>query len=247
MSPLKNQTPALFDLLSDRHFDADFTSRMPLAFQPAGRNASLTRLIAGARVMHLGFADHGPLIATKRAQGTWLHDAVMAQSAACVGVDINAEAVALAQSLGVPELHCLDVFSPAFAELARSFAPTQVLLPDVLEHLHEPVAFLQRIAQVMPQVPLVVSVPNGLSLRNVWHSAAQTERINTDHLCWYSPFTIAKVLSRGGYAPELFWSCQIAPAASIQGRILSALAARRPLWADNILVVSRPRTADAHP
>lgn len=240
MFPVQKPDPDLLDVLNDRQFDADRASRLPLQFQADGRNASLIRLIAGGRVMHLGFADHGPLIANKRAQGTWLHDQVMAHSAACIGVDINAEAVALAQGLGVPNLHGLDVFSPEFAELATQFAPTHVLLPDVLEHLHEPVAFVRRLAQVMPQVPLVVSVPNGLSLRNVWNSLAQVERINTDHLCWYSPFTVAKVLSRGGYTPELWWGTQIAPAASPKGRVLSALAAWRPLWADNILVLSRP-------
>jgi hypothetical protein len=88
----------------------------------------------------------------------------------------------------------LDVFSPEFAELAERFAPTHMLLPDVLEHLQEPVAFLRRIAQVLPQVPLIVSVPNGLSLRNFRNSLGNVERINTDHLCWYSPFTTAKLL-----------------------------------------------------
>lgn len=228
------------DVLYDRQFDADWVSRLPLQFLAAGRNDSLTRLIAGGRVMHLGFADHGPLIASKRAQGVWLHDQVMARSAACVGVDINAQAVLLAQNLGVPALHCLDIFSSEFSKLAADFAPTHLLLPDVLEHLHEPVAFLQRLAQVMPQVPLLVSVPNGLSLRNTVHGLSGVERINTDHLCWYSPFTIAKLLSRGGYSPQTLWSCQIAPASSAKGRALSALAAWRPLWADNILAMSWP-------
>lgn len=240
MLPLPKPDPDLLDVLNDRQFEADRASRLPVQFQSDGRNASLVRLIAGGRVMHLGFADHGPLMADKRAQGTWLHDQVMAHSAACIGVDINAEAVAQARALGVPDVHGLDVFEPAFAKLATQFAPTHVLLPDVLEHLHEPVAFVRRLAQVLPQVPLIVSVPNGLSLRNAWNSLANVERINTDHLCWYSPFTVAKVLSRGGYAPELWWSSQIAPASSPKGRMLSALAAWRPLWADNILVLSRP-------
>ncbi len=240
MPPLQKPVSELSDVLNDRTFEADRASRLPLQFQSQGRNATLSGLIAGGRVMHLGFADHGPLIAEKRAQGTWLHDHVMAHSRACIGVDINARAVDFAQSLGIPHLHCMDVFSLEFAELAKRFAPSHVLLPDVLEHLHEPVAFLHRIAQVMPEVPLIVSVPNGLSLRNFWNSLANLERINTDHLCWYSPFTAAKLLSRGGYQPEQFWSCQIAPAASIKGRILSALATLRPLWADNVVVVARP-------
>ena len=102
-------------------------------------------------------------------------------------------------------------------------------------------AFLRRIVQVLPQVPLIVSVPNGLSLRNFRNSLGNVERINTDHLCWYSPFTVAKLLSRGGYAPEQFWGCQIAPATSFKGKVLSALANWRPIWADNVVVVARPR------
>ena len=240
MSPHPKNDPISSDVLADLRFEADRASRLSVQFQADGRNNSLARWIAGGRVMHLGFADHGPLITSKRAQGTWLHDQIMAHSADCIGVDINAEAVTLAQGLGVPGLYCMDVFAPEFAELATRFAPTHVLLPDVLEHLHDPVAFVRRLAKVMPQVPLVVSVPNGLSLRNVWNSWAQVERINTDHLCWYSPFTVSKVLSRGGYAPELWWSSQIAPADSLKGRALSALAAWRPLWADNVMVLSRP-------
>lgn len=241
MSPLQKPVSDLLDVLTDRQFEADRASCLPLQFQSHGRNATLSGLIADGRVMHLGFADHGPLIADKRAQGTWLHDDVIAHSEACLGVDIDAQSVALAQGLGVPHLHCLDVFSPEFAELAVRFAPTHVLLPDVLEHLQEPVAFLRRIVQILPQVPLIVSVPNGLSLRNFRNSLGNVERINTDHLCWYSPFTAAKLLSRGGYAPEQFWGCQIAPATSLKGKMLSALVNWRPLWADNVVVVARPR------
>jgi len=69
------------------------------------------------------------------------------------------------------------------------------------------------------------------------------ERINSDHLCWYSPFTTLKLLRRGGYVAEALWAAQIAPAGSVAGRLLSALVARRPLWADNLVVVAR--VADA--
>ena len=238
-------TPAEQALLADQHFDADWPARLPYRFDPAGRNAVLGRLVRGGRVVHLGFADHAPLIAAKRAQGVWLHDRVRTEAQAAWGVDIDAEAVALAHSLGVPDLQVADVHGPDMPALVQRWAPDRWLLPDVLEHLHAPVAFVQRLAQLAPQARLVVSVPNGLSLRNQLQALRGIERINTDHLCWYSPFTTLKLLRRAGYVAEALWATQIAPAGSLAGKALAALVARRPLWADNLIVVARVADSDA--
>lgn len=247
LTPFALDQPLLCDatqaLLADHTFAPDWPARLPYRFDAAGRNVLLGRLVRGARVMHLGFADHAPLIAAKRAQGVWLHDRVLAEAQAAWGVDINLEAVALAQSLGVPDLHVADVHGPGMAELVQRFAPDCWLLPDVLEHLHEPVAFVQQLAQLAPQARLVVSVPNGLSLRNQLQALRNVERINTDHLCWYSPFTVLKLLRRGGYVAEALWAAQIAPAGSWAGRLLAAGVAPRPLWADNLVVVARLASA----
>ena len=228
-------------LLRDEAFDADAAFPVTWRFDARGRNAVLCDAVRGARVLHLGFADHAPLIADKRQQGVWLHDQVQRAAAACVGVDINAEAVDLATQLGVTDLHCLDIFDTAFARLVEAFAPTHVLLPDVMEHLHHPVDFVQRLAQVAPNATLVVSVPNGLSLRNLWHALHGVERINTDHLCWYSPFTVLKVLARAGYVCTHATCTQIAPASSLQGRVFSRLVQWRSVWADNLVVLAQAR------
>ncbi len=228
-------------LLNDEAFDADAAFPVRWPFDPRGRNAVLCDAVRGGRVLHLGFADHAPLIAEKRQHGVWLHDQVQRAAAACVGVDINAEAVALATALGVTNLPCLDIFDPAFERLVAAFEPTHVLLPDVMEHLHHPVAFLQRVAHVAPQATLVVSVPNGLSLRNVWQSLQGAERINTDHLCWYSPFTVLKVLARAGYAGVQATCTQIAPASTFKGRLFARLVQWRSVWADNLVVLAQAR------
>ena len=226
-------------LLNDKAFNADAAFPVTWPFDPRGRNAVLCDAVRGGRVLHLGFADHAPLIADKRQQGVWLHDQVQHAAAACVGVDINPEAVALATQLGVTDLHCLDIFDPAFERLMAAFEPTHVLLPDVMEHLHHPVAFLQRVGQVAPQATLVVSVPNGLSLRNVWQALQGVERINTDHLCWYSPFTVLKVLARAGYVCMDAQCTQIAPASSLKGRVFARCVQWRSVWADNLVVQAR--------
>lgn len=234
-------------LLADHTFDPDWPAQLPYGFDAVGRNALLGRLVRNARVVHLGFADHAPLIAAKRAQGVWLHDRVRAEAQAAWGVDINAEAVALAQGLGVPDLHTADVHGPEMRSLVQTFKPDCWLLPDVLEHLHEPVGFLRRLALLSPQARLIVSVPNGLSLRNQLQALRGVERINTDHLCWYSPFTTLKLLRRGGYVAQALWAAQIAPPSSVAGRALTALVARRPLWADNLIVVAQVAGSAAEP
>ena len=235
----KAQQAAWQALLNDKAFNADAAFPVTWPFDPRGRNAVLCDAVRGGRVLHLGFADHAPLIADKRQQGVWLHDQVQRAAAACVGVDINPEAVALATQLGVTDLHCLDIYDPAFERLVAAFEPTHVLLPDVMEHLHHPVAFLQRVGQVAPQATLVVSVPNGLSLRNVWQALQGVERINTDHLCWYSPFTVLKVLARAGYACVDAQCTQIAPASTFKGRLFARLVQWRSVWADNLVVQAR--------
>ena len=229
-------------MLSDSEFDADWAARLPFQFDPQGRNDLLGRLVRGHRVMHIGFADHGPLIETKRAQGVWLHDRVMREAALAVGLDINAQSVDMARKLGVPNLYAQDVHGPEMDKLMRDHQPDLWLMPDVLEHLHEPVGFLKRLAELGPELGLVISVPNGLSFRNTINAVRGVERINTDHLCWYSPFTSLKLPRRAGYVARGLWSCQIAPPGSWRGHATSAILARRPIWADNLVVVAYPET-----
>ncbi|UUZ69966.1 hypothetical protein LP416_12560 [Polaromonas sp. P2-4] len=46
-----------------------------------------------------------------------------------------------------------------------------VLVPDVIEHLPDPAAFLRRLAQCLPTAEFVVTVPNALALRNAVQAA----------------------------------------------------------------------------
>ena len=49
-------------LLNDQAFDADAAFPVAWPFDPRGRNAVLCDAVRGGRVLHLGFADHAPLI-----------------------------------------------------------------------------------------------------------------------------------------------------------------------------------------
>lgn len=194
-------------------------------------------------MLHVGFADHVPLIASRVADGSWLHSRLTRSASACEGIDINHQGVATARSLGFENVHALDIFAPAATAKLAEWRLDLVLVPDVIEHLPDPAAFLRRLAQCMPAAEFVVTVPNALSLRNAVQAVRGVERINTDHRAWFSPFTLLKVLADAGLQPESLHGCAVSASGSIKGRVLRILMRRRPIWSDVLLV--RARTCQA--
>lgn len=115
----------------------------------------------------------------------------------CVGVDTNAEGVAL--------LHAPDsrAYAPDDAPLCsvvdgKEQAYDICLLADVIEH----VGNLIQIHAGMKRYRfnrLIVVTPNAFRWRN---SLPGGEAINTDHRFWFTPYTLCKVLVDAGYEPQ---------------------------------------------
>jgi len=77
-----------------------------------------------------------------------------------------------------------------------------LLLGEILEHFDNPVDFLTALRKKhFPQGVrrMIVTVPNALRERNHKYAENDQERINSDHMYWFSPFPIAKVLTVAGY------------------------------------------------
>jgi len=156
--------------LSGEAFSADLSFRPAIIGHAQARGDWLVQAVAQRRVLHVGFADHVPLIAQRVADGSWLHARVSRSASACWGIDINPEAVQVARSLGFDNVQQLDIFSAEAPAALQHQAPDVVLVPDVIEHLSDPAAFLRRLRLCLPQAQFLVSVPNGLSLRNACHT-----------------------------------------------------------------------------
>lgn len=231
------------DFLSCASFSDDLPYRPQIISHSQPRGDVLVQWVAGRRVLHVGFADHAPLIASRVADGSWLHGRLTGSAEVCEGIDINAQAVASARGLGFENVHALDVFSPAAAATLAGWRPDLVLVPDVIEHLPDPAAFLRRLRRCLPTAEFVVTVPNALSLRNAVQAARGLERINTDHRAWFSPFTLLKVLTDAGLQPESLHGCAVSASGTIKGRVLRGLVQLRPLWSDVLLVRARTRQA----
>ncbi|RYF06874.1 MAG: methyltransferase domain-containing protein [Comamonadaceae bacterium] len=225
--------------LSGDKFDDDYCYRPAVTFDKQSRGDILERWCAGRSVLHVGFADHEPLIAARLAAGEWLHSRLSRSARECYGIDINVSAVQAAQQLGFDKLYALDIHTPEAADILQSLSIDLVMVPDVVEHLSNPSAFLGRLATLFPAADFVISAPNGLSLRNTFHTARGVERINTDHRAWLSPYTLQKVLADAGLQAIELWGCSVSTPCSIKGRILHHLMQWRPLGADVIIARAR--------
>ena len=95
----------------------------------------------------------------------------------------------------------MDDVSVGWLPMPTSWFPEIVVCGEVLEHLSNPGWFLQRLRRHLPDVPLVITVPNAFSSAAQKWIAKGYENVNADHVAWYSPKTIAVLLERAGYVP----------------------------------------------
>ena len=132
------------------------------------------------------------------------------------------------------------------ADVQQMLEASKSLVPDVIEHLPAPAAFLRRLAQCLPDAEFVVTVPNALSLRNAAQTLVGVERINTDHRAWFSPFTLLKVLADAGLQPQSLHGCAVSASGSLKGGALRALTRWNPIWSDVLLVRAKELGSDSN-
>lgn len=172
------------------------------------RIEELLLLCDAKRVLHVGFADHTSLIEEKARRGMWLHGLLLKRAARCVGVDINPEAIAYCRdTLRIRDVFQHDVLKDEPLDVIASEYFDVALLGEVLEHLKDPVGFLDALRTKYGQRldKVVITVPNAFDLSNFVHARHSIEFINTDHRFWFTPYTLAKVASDAGFVPVEFF------------------------------------------
>ncbi len=175
---------------------------------PGPRTAALTdraswlaNAVKGKRVVHVGCVDHLPLIEEKLRQGRWLHRRLCVSSVRCLGVDIDADGIRYVRDvLGLDDVICGDIAAGPIPEIVSASWDVMVV-GEVLEHLGNPADFLASLSKSYRDCcrRLLVSAPNALRLENGVFALVSREVVNSDHRCWYSPYTLAKVLTEAGF------------------------------------------------
>ncbi len=171
------------------------------------RNAELNRdeylmeAVRGKRIIHMGFMDHLPLVEKKIGDGTWLHARLLQTASRCVGIDIDAVGMAyVTEKFGISDLYCVDVSrDPLPPEILEDHFDV-LLVPDVLEHIGNPVAFLRSLSRQFSGIAdaIIVTVPYAFRLDNFLNILRSREVINSDHRFWFTPYTLCKILFDGG-------------------------------------------------
>jgi hypothetical protein len=201
----------------------------------------LSRLVGGKKVIHVGCVDHDPaLVEHKIARGKWLHKVLCEAAARCTGVDINADGIRyLKEKLGYDDVMVADVTSTDVGPL-RAESWDYLLLPEVLEHIGNPVDFLRGIrGNLQANVEwLLITVPNAFMHENVRLARHGQEAINTDHRFWFTPFTLAKLVEDAGYEIDRLWFCKAGPVRK-RSFLRNWFYARHPMLRSNIVLRAR--------
>jgi hypothetical protein len=194
------------------------------------------QVCAEKNVLHLGSCDHLPLIDQRLESGTYLHRQLTYVSARCLGVDINEQAVAHVRSKGIHNVITADMTQPGIKEIEETDWDW-VVMADVLEHIGNPVSFLEQIGRHYGAYidGVLITVPNALSISSQAMIANSTEMVNYDHCFWFTPYTLCKVVHTAGlYVDDLIMCSYENPSESIRKNI--ELYKARPIALNTIAV-----------
>lgn len=205
------------------------------------RQECLLERVTGKRIVDLGCTDHLETIDEKICQGTWLHGQLDAVAERCLGFDINAEAVAhVREKHGRDEIFCHDFLSGPMFPGVKEDHWDYLVMGELLEHVDNPVQMLSQLREKYAGVieRVILTVPNAYKLPMLKDALLHRESNNTDHRYCFTPFTLAKVVTRAGMVVEDFEFCHLdsLPRYGILKRFLFT---RFPALRNNLLMVAR--------
>lgn len=171
----------------------------------------IENIIKGKNVIHLGCADHIPLIINKIKKNTWFHKRLTEVSKECLGIDIDLDAVEYIKTeLGYQNVIYADIVNDEPLKEIVSHKWDYIVIGELLEHLDSPITFLSSIQKKYSKVidHLIASAPNALRMDNYRNAKKHQELINSDHRFWFTPYTLAKILTLSGFKIESFQFCE---------------------------------------
>lgn len=216
-------------------------NNMPLITRDKlGRQDYLVALCKSKKIIHAGCTDHIPLIKMKISQNRWLHKALSDVAETCVGIDISKEAIEYCKNeVGYKNVFYMDVISDKLIEPLLQDYFDFLILGEILEHVDNPVFFLTSIKEKFSGIckQIIVTVPNAFKYTNFLNAFKKIENINTDHRFWFTPYTLAKVLTVSGFKIDEFAMVQHGggyPRFNLFRKILLSI----PMLRDDIVMIA---------
>lgn len=158
------------------------------------------------------------------------HHQIARAARTCLGVDTWAEEIEKRRRAGY------DVVAENVETMRLGRTFDAIVAADLIEHLANPGAFLDRASEHLRDGGLLCLVtPNAFSA-NVALKAllGVAPGVNPEHTCWYDPVTLAQLLRRHGFDPvEWFWQDYG------RNRLVAALVRRRPNLAAHLICIAK--------
>jgi hypothetical protein len=200
------------------------------------RNALITELSRNKRVLHVGCADHAPLIEAKRASGGYLHDLITRHAESVTGLDVNEHALDDMRELGITELHTPSTL-PVDTARRPHLRPRDRRRRDRARERRGPVSPRGR-------GPRRAGTGDD-SERTATAQPSTVDRGAREHRppIWFSPYTLARSLVDADLLPTSFWYTD--DARLTLGALLRpwdvVLKRRYPLCRDGLAVLAEPK------
>jgi hypothetical protein len=186
--------------------DKKFSNGLEISFvenlKDESRINKIIHLCRDKKVIHLGCADHIELIEQKIEADKWLHKLLINNADVCIGIDINADAVDyINKRLSIKNVFCIDIEKEKPVFLKKEDEWDYLVLGEIIEHVENPVSFLKKINEVFSGYvkKIIITAPNVLNVTTIKDIKNNLENINTNHIYWFSPYTLTRVVHKSGF------------------------------------------------
>jgi hypothetical protein len=140
---------------------------------------------------------------TKHGSSVWLHEALASVAAEVVGIDSSEKVPREGLPTGPRSvIYRGDVCNVAELLDARSISPEVIVAGELIEHLPNPLAFLQslRAQSSLRNRTFLLTTPNATALHNCLIALTGRESTHPDHLTILSYKTLSTLFRRAGFS-----------------------------------------------
>ena len=211
-------------------------NHFPLTRKLVDREKFILDFCSGKNVLHLGCADW-PFTENRLKDGTWLHSKLTVAASACIGVDLDRDAVVM-----LKEKHGIENIIEGNAEKLGDLnigGFDVVVAGEIIEHLNNPGLLLESAKTVLrPGGKLLVTTTNAYCLRRFIRIPFGKESIHPDHTCYFSHRTLEALAMRYGYSLTGKYSYRITNTKPFFPYLVEAIATViTPNWGEGIVHV----------
>jgi len=209
-----------------------------------GRMEFVEKIVESKKVIHIGCLDHLPLIKEKIKKRLWFHQRLTDIASECIGIDINQKGVDYVRSeLGISNVYYGNLEQDEEIESISSQHWDYVIFGEVIEHLDNPVLFLQKFIRLYQNnfEQIIITVPNCYRLENIFGMLQNKEIVNSDHRYWFSPYTICKLIYEAGLNVTQLQMCKFLDLGGLREKLKDVFRNAYPITADTIVVICSTR------